>query len=89
MIPCLTCGAPLEHPTAMCAFDVPGERAPWRADYEAMARGEMSHAEHQVLVARWALHNGHLHSERALARLRSIAALSHGQPVRMFKLAGE
>ncbi|WP_291196849.1 hypothetical protein, partial [Frateuria sp.] len=86
---CPTCGAPLENPTEACPFDVSEEQAPWRADYEAMARGQMTHEEHQVLVARWALHNESSQSERALQKLRVLGARNRGRVVKLFKLEGQ
>jgi hypothetical protein len=86
---CLVCGAPLEIPYGACPFAVREDQAPWRADYEAMSRGQMTHEEHQVLVARWAVHNESSQSERALQKLRAVAEGNRGRVVGIFKLEGE
>lgn len=89
MHPCPVCGAPLENAAGPCPFDVPEEGAPWRADYTAMARGQMTHEEHQVLVARWALHNEGSQSRKALQKMRAVAIGNQGRTIRLFKLEGE
>jgi hypothetical protein len=83
---CPVCGAPLEDPTEACPFGVPEEAAPWKGDYEAMARGQMTHEEHQVVVARWAVHNQSSQSEKALQKMRSVARSNQGRVVNLFKL---
>jgi len=89
MNPCPICGAPLENAVESCPFDAPEEQAPWRADYEAMARGQMTHEEHQVLVSRWALHNEGSQSEKALRKMRAVAVGNQGRAIKLFKLEGE
>lgn len=61
-MPCPICGALYE---SSCPFDVPRDDAPWLADYEKMQRGEMSPPEHQLMVARWAMHNTEQVSDNA------------------------
>jgi hypothetical protein len=51
-----------------------------------MHRGEMTHAEHKIQVARWSLHNPSLQTERSLAVFRALAAAHAGQSVAMFSL---
>jgi hypothetical protein len=82
---CETCGAPLDASAASCPFDVPEANAPWRADYEAMARGEMTHEEHQVIVARWIVHNEQGQSEKALQKMRLLAANNRGRRIKLFE----
>jgi hypothetical protein len=55
---CPICGASLISGVA-CPFNVPIEQAPWQFDYGLMAKGEMQHHEHQLMVARWNLHHKH------------------------------
>ena len=54
-----------------------------------MARGEMTHQEHQILVARWAVHNAGLHSEKGLQKMRSVAASYQGRKVKVFEFEAE
>ena len=70
-----------------CPFDVPEAAAPWRGDYAAIARGEMSHSQHQVSVARWALHNSDAQTPKSLERLGSVARQHTGVVVPLFPLA--
>jgi hypothetical protein len=49
----------------------------------------MTHEEHQVLVARWAVHNEQSQSERALQKLRAVAEGHRGRVVSIFKLEEE
>lgn len=81
---CETCGAPTALAASGCPFDVPEEIAPWRGDYAAMARGEMTHAEHKVQVARWALHHASTQSQKSLAMLRVVAQDHSGQMIKIF-----
>jgi hypothetical protein len=46
----------------------------------------MTHEEHQVLVARWAVHNDQSQSERALQKLRAVAEGNRGRLVSIFNL---
>jgi hypothetical protein len=49
----------------------------------------MTHEEHQVLVARWAVRNESSQSERALQKLRVVAEGNRGRVISIFKLEGE
>lgn len=78
---CPVCGAPRDDGDPACRFDVPEEQAPWRGDYEAMSNGTMTHADHQVLVARWAMHRAHTLSEKAREAMARLAAGNRGRHV--------
>jgi hypothetical protein len=82
---CEVCGAILDNSEA-CIFNVPKEQAPSLADYEAMARGEMNHVEHQVLVGRWGLHNTESLSPQAVLKMREFAVSAWGKKVKLFAL---
>ncbi|WP_133166920.1 hypothetical protein [Solimicrobium silvestre] len=82
---CEICGSILEE-CGTCLFNVPEDKAPCLADYEAMARGEMSHAEHQIVVGRWALHNTELQSQKTLIKMREFADSAWGKKVKIFKM---
>lgn len=78
---CAVCHAPLNDNQETCLFDVPEAIAPWRGDYEAMARGQMSHAEHLVIVARWVLHNRASQSIKVIEKYSAVAEQSAGVSV--------
>jgi len=82
---CDVCGAVLDKDET-CIFNVPKENAPSIADYSAMARGEMSHAEHQVLVGRWGLHNTEALGQKAIQKMREFADSAWGKKVTVFKI---
>lgn len=86
---CPTCGAPLEEQASPCRYDVPEDEAPSLGDYEAMSRGQLTHEEHQVHVARWVVHNEGSQSERTIQLMRSVALRNRGRVVAFFKLARE
>lgn len=54
---CLVCGTPLETAVAGCPYDVPLDRAPGIGDPEQLAKGKLSHAAHEVHIARWRVHH--------------------------------
>ena len=83
---CAVCGALLKDKTAGCEFDGVEAQAPWLGDYDAMARGEMSHSDHQVVVARWVLHHHDSRSERVLKHFGEIAKTAWGRPMEVPRL---
>ena len=71
---CSTCGAVLPAGSPRCVNDPPsGEDPPWAGDYFAMFMGEMSNAEHEVLVAQWVLHHPDDYSANVVRWARSRA----------------
>jgi hypothetical protein len=80
---CETCGALLDV-LERCPYDVPEASAPWRGDYAAMHRGEMSHAEHARSVARWGLHNEGGQSSTVLQRFRALSLAAWGARAKTF-----
>ncbi len=54
---CRVCGAALESSEARCVYDVPLDRAPGIGDPEPIATGQLSHATHEVHIARWRVHH--------------------------------
>lgn len=54
---CMVCGAPLEMAGTACCYDVPLDRAPGIGDPEPIAKGKLSHAAHEVHIARWRVHH--------------------------------
>ena len=83
---CLACGAPFEIEMGRCPYDVSESHAPWRADYQAMARGQMTHAEHLLHVARWIVHNAGSQNEKTVQKMGSLAANNRGRALQFFKL---
>lgn len=82
---CPQCGAPL--PSAdKCLYDRPEEASPAHGDYDAMHKGLMTHAQHLLVVARWALHNPQTHSAAALERFRPVVREGWGRPQTLFPL---
>ena len=69
---CELCGAPLPA-EGQCPFNVSEQHAPWKGDYEAMAKKAITHQQHQVSVARWLLHNPAQQSQKALQHARDLA----------------
>lgn len=86
---CPTCGAPLDSASSSCPYDVPEEQAPWRADYQAMASGQLTHDEHQVIVARWALHNENTLSEKAGQKMRAVALSNKGRQIKLIEYSDD
>ena len=82
---CPTCGAPL-RPHERCDFDRPEDDSPAHGDYTAMHEGLMTHAEHLLVVARWALHNAHAQSPSALRKYRPVVQAAWGRPQALFPL---
>jgi hypothetical protein len=71
---CFICGAVLPPRSSRCVNDPPiGEDPPWAGDYFAMFMGEMSNAEHEVLVAQWVLHHLDDYSANVVRWARSRA----------------
>jgi len=84
---CPACGAPL--PTSgRCDFDRPADQSPAHGDYTAMNKGLMTHAEHLVVVARWAHHNPQLHGAAVMERYRPVVREAWGKPQAVFPLEG-
>ncbi len=81
---CQTCGSPLETQTSACPFNVAEAQAPWRADYDAMARKQMTHEEHQVIVARWIVHNEYTQSEKVFQKMRALVDSNRGRSLTLF-----
>lgn len=54
---CPVCGAELPRNEAACPYDVPLDRAPGIGDPSLIAGGRMSHADHEVHIARWRVHH--------------------------------
>ncbi len=81
---CAICQAPLPLASAACPYAVSEPAAPWRGDYAAMHRGDMTHAQHVVHVARWSLHHAASQSEKSLARFGSVARAHAGEPAVIF-----
>lgn len=54
---CSVCGAALAAGGASCSYDVPLERAPGIAAPEQIAAGSLTHADHEVHIARWRVHH--------------------------------
>ena len=57
MTKCPVCGTPLGDPQAACEYAVPLDRAPGIGDPEQIAKGTLSHAAHEVHIARWRVHH--------------------------------
>ncbi len=57
MPPCPICGAPVAGPR--CEYDVPLARAPGIGDPESLVSGRLSHADHELHIARWRIHHPH------------------------------
>lgn len=83
---CAICQAPLPHDSSACPYAVPESRAPWRGDYAAMHRGDITHLEHKTHVARWSLHNPSSQTESSLAMFRAVAAAHAGQHIAVFEI---
>jgi hypothetical protein len=83
---CAVCQAPVVQDTSTCCYAVPASVAPWRGDYEAMHRGDMTHSEHQIHVARWALHNPASQGAKSLAMFRALADAHAGQQIPVFEV---
>jgi hypothetical protein len=83
---CATCQAPLPQGSSGCLYTVPESVAPWRGDYAAIHRGDMTHLEHKTHVARWSLHNVSLQTEQSLVVFRTLAAAHVGQRIAVFEL---
>lgn len=81
---CAICQAPLPHCSAACIYAVPESEAPWRGDYAAMHRGDITHLEHKTHVARWSLHNASSQTEKSLVVFRALAFARAGQPIPLF-----
>ena len=88
MSSCAICHAPLPPGSPACIYTVPESEAPWRGDFAAMHRGEMTHLKHKTHVARWFLHNASSQSEKTLAVFRALAAAHAGHHIAVFD-AGE
>ena len=73
MSTCCICGAKLQHNIGECPVDAPSVYAPWLLDYSAMHAGDMTHTEHQLVVARWVLHTKRQHSDKVLANAIQLA----------------
>ena len=82
---CSLCGAPLV-PGSPCDYDRPQDTSPALGDYEAMHLGLMTHAEHLLVVARWAMHNESIHSPAVLRRFRPVVDEAWGRPQKLFPL---
>lgn len=54
---CRLCGASLEPGEASCAYDVPLDHAPGIGDPAQIAKGALTHAAHEVHIARWRVHH--------------------------------
>ncbi len=54
---CRLCGASLPAGGAPCDYDVPLDRAPGIGDPGAIVQGKLTHADHEVHVARWRVHH--------------------------------
>ena len=67
MTPCHISGAKLQHNTERDSSDSPSDSARWLLDYLAMHLDEMTHPEHQLVVALWVLHTKEKHSDKVLA----------------------
>ena len=66
MTTCHICGAKPQYNIGKCPFDAPSDSARWLLDYQAMYVGEMTHPEHQLVVALRVAHTKE-HSDKALA----------------------
>ena len=60
--------------------------ASWRGDYEAMHRGDMTHLEHKIQVARWSLHHASSVTAKSLTMFRALATLHAGQRIAVFEM---
>lgn len=80
---CNVCGAPLEIEGA-CPFDVPEARALWKGDYEAMAKGLITHLQHQVSVSRWVVHHPEGQSEKVLTHSKALSSENVGVVIGLF-----
>lgn len=85
---CKVCGAPLTS-INLCLFNVSESLAPWKGDYEAMARGEMSHAQHQLSVARWIIHNPELHSEKACLHAKQLTEDNTAVEIQLYPIVNQ
>lgn len=85
---CAICQAPFPVDSATCIYAVPEAEAPWRGDYVAMHRGDMTHLEHKIHVARWSLHNAPSQTEKSLAVFRALAFARAGQRIPPFRVGG-
>lgn len=47
----------LESGTASCPYDVPLLQAPGIGDPEQLATGSLTHAAHEIHIARWRVHH--------------------------------
>ncbi len=83
---CAICQAPLSDSSAACPYAGAEAEAPWRGDYDAMHRGDMTHAEHKTHVARWFLHNPSSQTEKTLMLFRALALANAGQHVAIFEI---
>lgn len=81
---CAICQAPLPQNSAACIYTVPESEAPWRGDYAAMHRGDMTHSEHKTHVARWFIHNASSQTEKSLVVFRAEASAHAGQLIAVF-----
>jgi hypothetical protein len=82
---CAICHAPLPEDSSACLYAVPESVAPWRGDYAAMHRGDMTHLEHKTHVARWLLHNVSSQAARSSEMFRVLANEHAGQHVTVFE----
>ena len=83
---CAICHAPLPLGSSACTYTVPESEVPWRGDFAAMHRGDLTHLEHKTHVARWFLHNASSQSERSLAVFRALASAHAGQRIAVFEI---
>ena len=84
---CSLCGAPVPS-NERCDSDVPEGSSPAHGDYDAMHKGLMTHAEHLLVVSRWALHNPQTQSPATLERFRPVVREGWGRSQTLYSLAG-
>lgn len=63
---CIICGHLASENNLECVFNTSKENAIWLNDYEAMNKEVLTHKEHQLVVARWAVHNSSDQSEKTM-----------------------
>ena len=81
MSTCCICRAKLQHNIEKCPVDAPSVYAPWLLDYSAMHAGDMTHTEHQLVVARWVLYTKGHHSDKVLANDIPTGKIPFGQGI--------
>ena len=86
---CPLCGSTMASDSDICDYDKDAESAPTLGDYAAMNSGLLTHDEHVLIVARWAMHRPAGLGQKSLQKFKAVVLEKWGQFQQLYPLSAE